>query len=91
MSSTPRPADFRALRVASKMAVTYATGSVPVIARALEPCPRDQALLLGEAAAGDEQGGNERSGQVDRGRDDSYVPERGRHTELHLAVQSYSS
>lgn len=32
-------------------------------------------LLLGEAAAGDEQGGTERSGQVDRGRGDSHVPE----------------
>src|SRR5215813_5250224 len=36
-----------------------------------EPCPRDQAALLGEAAAGNEQGGRERSGQADRGRDDS--------------------
>jgi hypothetical protein len=58
--------------------------------RGPEPGPRDQAVPPGEAAACDEQGGSERPGQADRGRDDSHVPKRGRHADLHLAVQSYS-
>lgn len=51
-----------------------------------------QGLAGGVKDGGDhEQDGSERPGQADRGRDDSYVPKRGRHADLHLAVQPYSS
>jgi hypothetical protein len=37
-----------------------------------------------------QDGGELQPGQADRGRDDSHVPKRGRHADLHRAVQSYS-
>jgi hypothetical protein len=41
-------------------------------------------------AASVQDAGELQPGQADRGRDDSHVPKRGRHADLHLAVQSYS-
>ena len=37
-----------------------------------------------------QDGGEPQPGQVDRGRDDSHVPKRGRHADRRLAVQLYS-